>query len=112
MKKFEKVAAQGDVMIIRIDDLPDHLMEVLPEDGKHVVAHSETGHHHTIVASRVKYFRPDEDAFTGYVSVKEETPLVHERGFDTHESIQLPPGNYMLRRQREYTLEGYRMAQD
>ena len=113
MKTFDRIAAQGDVMIIRIEKMPGGLQEVAPVENKHVVAHSETGHHHTILSDRVKYFRPDDSgAFAAYVSVDESTPLVHERGFDTHESILLAPGNYLIKRQREYTPEGFRAAQD
>jgi len=112
MKAFTKSAAQGDVLFIKIDTLPDGLTEETPEGGKHIVAHSETGHHHFILANKATMFRPDDNAFVGYLSVKEETPLVHDRSFDTHEPLTFAPGNYEIRRQREYTPEGYRRAAD
>ena len=112
MKKFTKYAAQGDLLLVKIDALPEGLTEVSPVDGQHTVAHSETGHHHTLAAGRVRYFRPDEGAFSGYVQVKEPTPLVHHRPHDTHEPILLDKGVYEIRRQREYTPKGYRRVED
>lgn len=35
-----------------------------------------------------------------------------ERSFDTHESILLKGGTYEIRRQREYTPEGWRRVED
>jgi hypothetical protein len=34
------------------------------------------------------------------------------RSFDTHETLNIPPGIYEVRRQREYVPEGWRKAQD
>lgn len=47
-----------------------------------------------------------------YLRVSGETTLEHLRDFDTHEPLSLPPGNYEVRRQREYTPEGWRQVAD
>ena len=117
MKTFKNMAAQGDLMIRRVDAIPAHAVAVPAEQGKFVVAHSETGHNHVIAAkSNVKLFTTG-DPMVSYLQVIEaadatETLLEHLRGYDTHETISVPPGNYEIRRQREYTPEGWRRVED
>jgi hypothetical protein len=118
MKQFNRMAAQGDVMFIKIDAIPDGVTEALPEpDGNHVITHSETGHHHVMNAARVKRFLPNEGQSGGggmvsYIAVKEPTPITHLRPHDTHAPIMFGPGNYEIRRQREYTPQGWRRVED
>ena len=102
--------AQGDVMIKRIDSLPEGLEESKAEDGNYVVAHSETGHHHVMSSADCTVW--DQDEFRSYVQVDNVVHLRHLRSFDTHETIALPPGKYRITRQREYVADGYRRAQD
>ena len=54
----------------------------------------------------------ETNEFIAYLKVEEDTELKHKRSFDTHESLLLTPGIYEIRRQREYTPEGYRRAAD
>lgn len=115
MKTFEKMAAQGDVLFIKIDALPEGVTETAPENGKHTIAHSETGHCHIMRADRVKRFLPNEGQGGGmvsYLEVKEATPIEHLRSFDTHAPITFKPGIYEVRRQREHTPEGWRRVED
>lgn len=116
-KTFKNMAAQGDLMIIRMKDgesLPENLKEVKPEGGKLIVAHSETGHHHFLAAvPGVEYFSDPADNMTCYLRISgEAADLIHDRSFDTHETISITEGTYKLRRQREYTPEGYRRVED
>lgn len=116
MKNFQTCAAQGDVIFIRINELPKNTKPVSPEDGKLIITHSETGHHHSMVLDRVD--DPAVEMFTGnnpliaWLKVNRPTALNHERPHDTHESIMFEPGIYEIRRQREYTPEGFRQVQD
>lgn len=112
MKRFNKQAAQGDVLITKIDAIPEGLEVQQAENGKHVIAHSETGHHHTMVAEHVEAHTMPDEIYDIFLDVKEATPLVHERSFDTHEPIMLDEGKYHVRRQREHTPEGFRRAAD
>ena len=41
-----------------------------------------------------------------------EVFIEHLRSFDTHESISIAPGIYEIRRQREYTPEGWKRVED
>jgi hypothetical protein len=114
MKIINKIAAQGDVMFKRVDKLPEGLIEAQAENGKYIVAHSETGHCHVIEKSKnVQLLIDKTNEFIAYLNVQEgDAVLEHERSFDTHESIKFEPGIYQVRRQREYTPQGYRRAQD
>lgn len=117
MKTFQNQCAQGDLLIRRIEKLPNGVRPMASEKGVFVVAHSETGHNHVIAE------RPNVKAYTtgdpmvSYLEVIEatdtmETLLEHLRGHDTHETISIPTGVYEIRRQREYTPEGWRRVED
>jgi hypothetical protein len=119
MKTFTKCAAQGDLLIRRIDALPADCKPIKAEKGAYIVAHSETQHNHIIAARpNVSLFAPaSNDGMISYLQVIEatdqaETVLEHLRSFDTHESIAIPPGIYEIRRQREYVPEGWRRVED
>lgn len=113
MKTFQKMAAQGDMLIRRIDKLPDNISEAKPEDGLYILAHSETGHHHAVKAEpSVKYYTHANDNLIAYLVVDNEAVVEHMRDFDTHEPIKIDNGIFEIRRQREYTFEGFRRVAD
>ena len=113
MKTFTTMAAQGDLMIIRVSEIEaKDYHPATPKGGKYVLAHSETGHHHTVPADDVLVYERPGNQFEGAMEVLRESLLTHERSFDTHEPIKLDPGHYLVRRQREYTPQGYRRAAD
>lgn len=117
MKTFKNCAAQGDLMIRRIEAIPHDAEPAKSDRGHFIVAHSETGHNHVIAArSNVKLYTSG-DPMVSYLEVIEatdatETLLEHMRSFDTHEAIAIPPGVFEIRRQREYTPEGWRRVED
>jgi len=112
MNKFKNQAAQGDLLITRVDVMPDGLDQKNDVDGKHILAHSETGHHHVVEARCVDLYQPANDDFVGYIQVKEPCQIIHLRSWDTHAPIALDKGTYRINRQREYTPDGYRRAAD
>lgn len=110
---FEKRAAQGDIFITKIDSLPKDLREMKHDDNQYIVAHSETGHHHTLPTKGVKVYEASNDPFVLYVAIDNEyADLTHNRSFDTHAPIRLKNGVYRINRQREYTPEGWRRVAD
>jgi hypothetical protein len=118
MKTFETACAQGDVHITRIASLPAGAAPVAADKGRVVVTHSETGHDHVMVLDRpvdgvpaVQMFN-GEDPLTSWLQVNRPTALEHLRPHDTHEPILFSPGVYEVRRQREYTPEGFRRVED
>lgn len=116
MKTFTKMAAQGDFIILRINDIPKNVDAMEHENGVFVIAHSETGHNHVMERTNVEAFVPKNtksvDLYELFLNVKEPTEINHLRSFDTHETLLVPPGQYVVKRQREYTPEGFRRAAD
>ncbi len=117
MKTFTRMAAQGDFLIMRIDTIPENVEPIAAnEHNQIVVAHSETQHNHVMLAERVSAYKPagvkEVDLYEMFLSVEAPTEINHLRSFDTHETLLVPPGNYTVRRQREYIPEGFRKASD
>lgn len=112
MKTFKTQAAQGDILIIKIDALPDGVEEVKPKGADVIVTHSETGHHHVMDRKTTRLYRLPEEIYECFLVVDAPTPLTHLRPHDTHEPIMFEPGTYRVRRQREHTPEGYRRVED
>lgn len=117
MKTFIKQAAQGDLLIRRIEKLPEGLTPAKAEGGRHVLAHSETGHNHVIAERPTVKVYGTADPLLSYLEVIEATDeaealIEHLRTYDTHETIKVPPGVYEIRRQREYSPEGWRRVAD
>ena len=112
MKSFLKVAAQGEITIRRIGDVPvkrikrDGCTPLAKENGKLIIGHSETGHNHVLSrtdgADVMVLDHPPEGMRILYAILENPTSLDHLRDHDTHESIDLPPGEYEFRIAREY----------
>ncbi len=108
-----KPCFQGELMIRRIDKLPSGLKAVQPDGGVWIIGHSETGHHHVIDRPKAEVFEPADDSFVAFIKALDDAELKHLRDFDTHEPIKLEKGGvYEVRRQREWTPEGFRRAAD
>lgn len=94
---------QGDIFIIRTDEIPDGARPVARDNGRIVLAYGEvTGHAHAVLDRAADLFDHEqlEDRFL-QVLADGGVDLVHEE----HDTIHLAPGNYIVRRQREYTPE-------
>lgn len=111
MKTFKEIAAQGDLLLVRVESIPKDLTCESKNKGVHIIAHSETGHHHVVDAEHAVFYKTGDDLLS-YLRIDKPTEVKHKRSFDTHESILIPVGDYMIKRQREYTPEGFRRAQD
>jgi len=113
MKTINNMGAQGDVLFRRVNELPVGAKEVEATEGKHVVAHSETGHHHYLEAVPGVRRYVGSDPLIGYLSVEGVgAEVVHARPWDTHETMRLTPGIYEVRRQKEYVPGGFRRVED
>lgn len=101
---------QGDVLIERIEALPAQLKKLPREKRQVVLAHGEvTGHAHAIADKHVDLFAAESDPGVTFLEVREAVAaLKHEE----HATIKLPPGNYVVRRQREYSPEEIRNVAD
>lgn len=113
MKTFKNVCAQGDIYITRFNGpIPANAVEVKPEGNHIIVTHSETGHHHVMEKSKAKMFTLPDDIMKCLLVVEDPVALQHLRDYDTHEPILFEKGSYVVRRQREYTPEGFRKVED
>lgn len=118
MKNFETSCAQGDVLFRKIDAIPTNATQQLPVNGELIITHSETGHHHVMVLEKgtdlpsVEMFSDKDNALLAWIKVNRPVALEHRREHDTHESILFSPGVYEIRRQREFSPEGWTRVQD
>lgn len=106
------VVYQGDLAVERVDKIEGETREVAPEKGRLIVGHSETGHHHFVESPNVK-FLATSDPLICYLKIDAEyADLVHGRPVNPHETWRLPTGTFKIRRQREWTPEGWRRVED
>jgi hypothetical protein len=110
----DKPMAQGDLLIIPVKSVPKKAIAAVADGTHYILGHSETGHNHVIDRARAEVFEAADDEFCAWVkTLGEPADIEHKRGFDTHETIRLEPNKvYEIRRQREYTPEGWRRAAD
>lgn len=108
----ERPSFQGDLCIYRIAKLPSGLEAAKADGGVHILAHSETGHHHVVKERAAQLLIDKTNAFIAYLKVAEPCEIEHLRSFDTHEPLTLEPGIYKIHREREMGLEGWRRAAD
>jgi hypothetical protein len=94
---------QGDVLIIRVDALPEGLEDITPKKGRVILQHGEaTGHCHAFYDGGVRVFARDAKAARPeYLRVVKTAYLRHEE----HSPASLPPGLYRLPTQVEHTDE-------
>jgi hypothetical protein len=115
MKTFKDCAAQGDLLLVRVKEVPVKFVKAKSLDSRFIVAHSENGHHHIVEdKDDVEYYINPEDSMKAYLVVQNiiGARLAHLREFDTHEALLIPQGIFELRRQREYTPQGWRRVED
>jgi len=112
MLTFKTTAAQGEITIRRIGNVPAKrsppagFVAMKPEHGKFIIGHSETGHHHVLdrldgVDVAVMDAPPAGMKILRAI-LENPTSLVHLRDHDTHDPIKLEPGEYELRIAREF----------
>lgn len=110
MKMIDKAAAQGEIYIRRVARPgKDFLAGGAPlkdEDGRFIIGHSETGHHHVMERGGVAVVEmPADSPGMRVLRMIVEDPhkeLVHERPHDTHETLGFGAGAYEIRIGREY----------
>ena len=119
MKTVTKMGAQGDVVFRRVERIPAGTTKVR-RSGAIVVAHSETGHNHVIEEPGVVQFDVPGNSLVCYLQLTDGVTdggvsVVHQRSWDTHETLKLlgQPGDvWEVRRQREWTPEGWQRVAD
>lgn len=110
------IYAHGDLLIERVDDIEPGMPLPPDPDGAVVLARGEvTGHRHAIHGGGAVLFRDDglardipAELYIGHVRVTAPVALTHEE----HAPIDLSPGTYRVRRQREWTAASARIVAD
>jgi hypothetical protein len=99
---------QGDVLLLAIAKAPAKTQPVPLELGRVILAHGEvTGHHHSFAAdSGVALL--EGDGGERFLRVEHESRLEHQE----HDTLLIPPGEYIVRRQKEYSPEAIRSVAD
>jgi hypothetical protein len=94
-KRQTEIYRQGDVLLQKVEQLPEGLVPVNSE-GRIVLAYGEvTGHAHALATTHAELFTRQGDR---YLKIKPGAQLVHEE----HATIALPEGFYKVVQQREY----------
>lgn len=115
--RAKTMAAQGDVLLRRVDKMPEGLKPA----GDNIVTHSETGHHHVAVpefAGGEFQIYNTTDPLVSYLTTREPVQIVHQREWDTHETLLLDTDGdggeviWEIRRQKEWAPEGWRQVAD
>lgn len=93
----KNIYRHGDVLIIRIDKMPEGVKPVPDDNGRTILAYGEvTGHAHAIDATVSKLFE-DSGVQDKFLQVTAPVALLtHEE----HDAIELPCGDYIVRQQR------------
>lgn len=105
-----KLYRQGDVLIRRIEQIPDGA-QPQPTTARLTIALGEvTGHAHVLVIERahepIASYRDQTDQI--FFDLMTEAFLRH----DEHATLTIPAGKYQVVRQREYTPQEIRQVAD
>ncbi len=87
---------QGDVLLRKVDAIPEGAKPVVREGGRLILARGEaTGHHHAIASKDASLFELDGVL---YLDVRDPVVIEHEE----HGPQTLPPGTYRVDKVREH----------
>lgn len=111
---FHRQVSQGDVTFTRIDRLPDLGLIEAKRDarGRLLIAHSETGHHHSTAAPDARLLESAGGLVAYLVAGGAYVDVEHERSFHTHEALRFVDGIWRVDRQEENSPEGWRRVVD
>jgi len=119
-------ARQGDVILTRIEKIPESVKKLDPEkNGGHIIAHSETGHHHVIrggdffmldAEATIRDFAGNvmkiaSDGFNAFLNLDKDTELQHLKA-GGHKPQMYTKGQYLVTRGRELRPQGWARAAD
>ena len=114
-KRFEAQACQGDLWIKKFDMIPPGLEEAQAKGADHIIAHSESGHHHVLEAATTRVLHDPQDPLTLWVQTgPQDVNLRHEKiGPSAHLPVVLKANSvFRIRRGRENWPTGWRASID
>lgn len=107
--------AHGELRLTRVDKIPGSvtLKPVLPHNGRLIVGHSESGHHHYFEDTGNVAAYDTESEYVTYLEIKNDGGVLwHNRSYDTHGPQHYGAGTYRISRGREYIGESFRPVID
>lgn len=101
------IGQQGEVRILRIDKLPEGMETRGVEcdaQGRHIVSHSESGHHHVLPAGCEVMERTDNVPAGMQIlyAIASEPSALIQTAAAGHQEIALDPGIFEFRISREF----------
>lgn len=91
-----QIYRHGEALLVQVDKMPTKKTKT---SNKLIVSHSETGHHHVLEGTDIDWAKFRDNIF---FEVKQDTPLVHKKTYDKHETIIITPGIYKVIPKTEY----------
>ncbi len=98
------IAAQGEVMIIRVDTFDDGKTKPFNERNEKgwIISHSESGHHHLLADGEVMECVKTPPGVRILQAIVAEPTRMFQDAASPHDPIDLEPGLYEFRIAREY----------
>ena len=113
-----KMYRQGDVLLLKVDEIPEKAIKGEKEDLAILAYGEKTGHMHAIKSKDVDRYIENNNIYIEICNtvilshgLKKEIESKVEVGRD-HAPVKIPPGNYKIIIQREYTPEKIRRVVD
>jgi len=88
----------GEVLLYPVESMPSTKKE---KSTNYIVGHSETGHHHTLKATKAFETTIDKDKL--YVRLFAPAKLVHQKSVNRHNDLTVPAGIYKVIHKKEYS---------
>ena len=115
-RTVSKFGSQGDLMFVRVKELPTQLKELSAADnGNLVISHSESGHNHEVKRGEARMFESlERDPLQCYLQIDgPHADILHMKsGAAAHLTTRLLKGFWKVRRQREMSPEGWKQVED
>ena len=113
LKKEHSFGRHGEVVLKKIDALPEGA-KLVEKGVKIIVGHSESGHHHLLVAEKGSEVGMYEIDGKVYLDLPSRSELVHEKSVESHGTQVFAPGIYIreIRQSFSYAEKIMRRSQD
>jgi len=100
MKKQLHVHAirHGEIILQPVSKMPKSEKQLAT---KHIVGHSETGHHH-VLESKTEFEWTKDNKQELYVRLFEPAKLVHQKTTNKHKTLTISAGIYKVLKKTEY----------
>jgi hypothetical protein len=115
-KTNPQIIRHGEVILKPISKLPEGAM-LKSEVNRQIIAHSETGHHHTLVSDKIaqKFQILTDDNGNTFLKLNDFATLIHEKtGEEVHTPHKVIPAIYqiVIKKQFDYFEKAMKQVRD